>query len=376
MDRFKFGAFHILGVAHSIANGDYPTDPFTNKATFMAKALYDAGYEVYYYGVEGGNPVCTEHVNVVSTEKFKEQYPDHFSTAKTAFATADGVAWDEFYKNAHEEIKKRMKDDGTKDFVLSFFGWPMQKVTDGLPCVIVEPGIGHPGPYPADKAYRIWESYAWQHFMYGKEKRDDLDKWPGHYSTVINTMVEPSEFPFSDKKEDYFMFMGRINWGKGISVALEVANHFNKKLIVAGVGDLESAIPKNIPRDNLEYVGVLNHSEKCEYLKKAKAFFCPSLYIEPFGHVVVEAGMCGTPILCTDFGAFTETVLQGKTGFRCRTFQDYIEGINNLDQISPFECRQSAIDRFSVEKLLPVYLKFFRDILIQRLDERGWYAVN
>ena len=372
----SFGTFHIIGVAHSIANGDYPTDPFTNKAMFMAKALYEEGHTVYYYGVEGGEVDCTEHIDIVPKEIFKKQYPDHASTVKTAFATAEGVAWDAFYKNGITEIQKRIKGDGSRDFALAFFGWPIQQITDHISCNIVEPGIGHPGPYPDGKAYRIWESYAWQNFMYGKEKRDDLDKWPTHYSTVINTMVDPRDFPFSDEKEDYFMFMGRVNWGKGISVAVEVANYFNKRLVVAGAGDLNLALPDNIDKKNIDFVGVLKHNEKCEYLKKAKAFFCPSLYIEPFGHVVVEAGMCGTPVLCTDFGAFTETVLQGKTGFRCRTFNDYIEGVNNLSSINPFECRQLAVERFSIKKLLPVYYKFFRDILTQRLDERGWYAVN
>ena len=374
--KIEFGAFHIIGVAHSIANGDYPTDPFTNKATFMAKALKDAGYKVYYYGVEGGDVQCTEFVPVCSKETFYKQYPDHAATVATSFATCKGAAWDEFFARCPGEILKRLEGDGSRDFVLPFFGWPMEKITDQTPCNVVEPGIGHPGPYHETKAFRIWESYAWQHFMYGKEAKDEVDKWPTHYSTVIPTMVDPEEFPFSEDKDDYFMFMGRLNWGKGISVALEVANYFNKKLVVAGAGDINSAISSSIDRKNLEFLGVLKHKEKCDYLKKAKILFCPSLYVEPFGHLVVEAGMCGTPILCTDFGAFTETVLPGKTGFRCRTFQDYIDGVKNIDTISPTTCRELAIKRFSTEKLLPVYLKFFNDILIQRLDDRGWYAVN
>ena len=48
--KYKASAFHILGVAHAIADGNYPTCPFTSKSAFFSKALMDAGYKVFYYG--------------------------------------------------------------------------------------------------------------------------------------------------------------------------------------------------------------------------------------------------------------------------------------------------------------------------------------
>ena len=105
---------------------------------------------------------------------------------------------------------------------------------------------------------------------------------------------------------------------------------------------------------------------------KAKIFFCPSLYVERFVHVVVEAGMCGTPILCTDFGAFTETVLPGKTGFRCRTFQDYIDGVKNIDltlrKPSQYK-KQLHFDTFNLIKLLHCLILLNLPLIARLVDD-------
>lgn len=368
----KATAIHVLGVAHSIANGDYPTDPFTNKAMFFSKALYDAGYDVYFYGVEGSEVECTEVVPIVSKEAFYETYPTPDDTRKNHFADILGKAWEEYFKKGPEAVKSRIKDK-TTEIILPFFGYPQADITNPSELLTIEPGIGHPGSF-AD--FRIFESYAWQNFTYGKEGRDETSKWPTSYSAVIPNFYYPELYDFSEYKDDYFMFMGRVNWGKGISLAVEVANHFNKKIIIAGYGDIDQAIPEGVSKKNIEYVGILNLEEKVKYLSKATAFFCPSQYIEPFGHVVPEASLCGTPVISTDFGAFSETVLHGITGFRGRVFQDFIDAINNIHTIDPLTCRKSAVERFSIENILPKYYKFFSDALTLKLDQRGWYALN
>ena len=370
----SLGTLHIIGTAHSIPNGNYPTDPFTNKAMTFSRVFTEAGFKTIYYGVEGGegSVKCSKYVPFATKKRFLETYPTVESTTVTHFSTTDGVVWADFFKNTAALIKENIEDKD-RDIVFPFFGSPCEAITNEVGICTIEPGIGHPGSY-CD--LRIFESYAFQNFTYGKEGRDDNEKWPTHYNTVIPNMVYPKNYPFSQYKENYFMFMGRVNWGKGISLAVELSNHFKTKLIIAGSGKVEDAIPPDMPRDYVEYVGILNHEEKCEYLKKAKVFLCPSQYIEPFGHVVPEASLCGTPILTTDFGAFSETVLDGKTGFRCRVFQDFVDGVARLDEINPLECRKSAIERFGYKTLLPKYLKFFDQVLTMRLDERGWYAVN
>ena len=54
---------------------------------------------------------------------------------------------------------------------------------------------------------------------------------------------------------------------------------------------------------------------------------CASRYVEPFGGVAVESMLCGTPVLASPFGAYTETIQQGVSGWRCHTLGDYLAAI-------------------------------------------------
>ena len=359
--------FHLLTVAHSIPGEEYSTDPFTNKAVTMSRFLFEQGHEVFYYGVEGGelNVKCTEYIPVVKKETFYKTYPTKDSTRKNSFSDANGPAWEEFQKKSPKEIKKRTINN-SQEFLLCFFGSHHKNIADEVNLITVEPGIGHGGSFAP---YRIFESSSWMHYTYGKENLG----WPqNNYNTFIPNFYYADNFEFSSEKEDYFMFMGRVLWGKGLSVAIEIANYFNKKIIIAGYGDLKKEVPKNISLKNIQYVGVLNFKKKIQYLKKAKAFLCPSLYIEPFGHVVPEASFCGTPVLSTNYGAFVETVKNGINGFRNSIFKDYLNGVNNLYKIDPYKCRKFAENNFSVKVISKKYNEYFKNLLM--IKNGGWYG--
>ena len=67
----------------------------------------------------------------------------------------------------------------------------------------------------------------------------------------------------------------------------------------------------------------------------AKALLCPTEYIEPSATVVVEAQLCGTPVIATPWGGFPEYIEDQKTGYLCkspRAFIDAIERVSDLDR--------------------------------------------
>lgn len=86
--------------------------------------------------------------------------------------------------------------------------------------------------------------------------------------------------------------------------------------------------------------------------------------MEPFGYVQIESLLCGTPIITTDWGAFPEVNIEGVTGYRCQTFNDFLTAALHLlnRDIDYINCRKRGED-YRFEKIAPLYEKHFQDIL-------------
>jgi glycosyltransferase involved in cell wall biosynthesis len=83
--------------------------------------------------------------------------------------------------------------------------------------------------------------------------------------------------------------------------------------------------------------------------------------------------MTGTPVITTDWGAFTETVADGVTGFRCRTFGEFVQAVQDAPTLDRSVIRERALDTYSLEATAPKYERYFRRLLTLWVD--GWYAI-
>ena len=185
----------------------------------------------------------------------------------------------------------------------------------------VEYGIGYNGTF---SPYRVFESYAHMHKVWGAQGGYDPDG--KFYDAVIPNYLNPADYPFVSgcDKEDYFLYLGRLIQRKGINIAVETCKRIGARLVVAGQGMKSYENNRLVCEDggvydNVEYVGFATGQKRADLYGKARAVFVPTTYVEPFGAVAIEAQMAGTPAITTDFGAFTETVEHGVTGFRCHT---------------------------------------------------------
>ena len=213
-------------------------------------------------------------------------------------------------------------------------------------------------------------SWAIANHTYGLQKMYK----PSWYHVVIPNYFDASEFEFSAKKEDYYLYLGRISVCKGVQIAIQITNTLNEKLIIAGQGDPISELGlKKLP-DNVEFIGYADAETRKRLLKNAKGLFLISDYIEPFGGTTMEAMLSGTPVITSDWGVFTETVLHGVTGFRCRTFEQFLWATKNIHLINSNACQQWALNNYSLEKVSTMYEEYF--LQLQHLWSGGWYESN
>jgi glycosyltransferase involved in cell wall biosynthesis len=106
----------------------------------------------------------------------------------------------------------------------------------------------------------------------------------------------------------------------------------------------------------------------------AIATFAPTLYIEPFGNVVIESQACGTPTITTDWGAFTENNPDGVTGFRCRTLQEFMDAAEKVKTLDRALIRERAVSLYNLDTIGHQYNAYFERLLT--LWGKGWYEMG
>jgi FkbM family methyltransferase len=256
--------------------------------------------------------------------------------------------------------------------VLSFFGFGHKPITDAFPdLVICEPSIGYSSAYAP---YKVYESYAVMHGLQGPEKISNAEY--KFYDVAIPSGFDLTEFEYTEEKQDYFLMVGRLVWSKGVNIAAQVCEKLGVKLILAGTtfGPHDCHVGHEWPK-HVEYVGYADVEKRKKLMAGAKGLFCPTIYNEPFGYVAIEAMLSGTPVISTDWGAFTETVQHGVTGFRCRTFEQFVWAAKNIDTISPKACREWAEKNYNMKKVGKMYTEYFQSI-VNVSNGSGWYAPN
>lgn len=101
----------------------------------------------------------------------------------------------------------------------------------------------------------------------------------------------------------------------------------------------------------------------------------PSTFLEPFCGVQIEAMLSGTPVISTDWGAFAEYNLHGITGYRCRTFEQFIWAGQQHRQHRPGELPDLGRAQF----LPRPGRRHVRGVLrlgVAHFQWQGWYRPN
>jgi glycosyltransferase involved in cell wall biosynthesis len=375
--------FHVLGIPHTITHPDWCGCAFTQKVAKFLKMMSGRGHELIHYG--HADSLLYEHpdisqVSITDNKLFRRVY-GNYDWKTNGFAhyyRADDEVHQTFWRRAISQIGKRKKPD---DFLLCFWGWGHKPIADAHPDLIaVEPGIGYGGAWAR---WRVYESHTIRNAFYGLDGINNCTQdW---YDVVIPNYFDPDDFEYSDEKQDYILYLGRVYAGKGVDIAIQATAVAGKRLVVAGQGTLAqmgyTRDPDQAQQPGYAYlpahvqeVGYADPAKRRQLLRDAQALIIGSKYLEPFGGVQVEAWLSGTPVISPDTGAFAELNEDGVTGYRCRTFADYVQACRLVDIFWREECRSKG-EQFTLDAVAPQYERYFHDVLNTYVGE-GWYQLE
>lgn len=352
--------FHVLGLPNTQTTKEYSVDGFSAKTIRFCNLLKMLGHQVILYASEQNEAKCDELVTCITKEEQETLLMgNHYSTA----AMDDKYPmWQLFNTRAEKEIGKRKQP---KDFICLLGGTSQKWVCDRHPDLMaVEYGIGYIGSFAP---YRVFESHSWRHMTYGMQGIED----GRNYDEVIYNFFDPDEFPVNyriDRKRPYLLYGGRIVSRKGILAAQIAAREAGMHIKAFGFGDRSLLWPTT------EYLGTPSEAERNKIISEAAMLLAPTMYVEPFNNVVAQAQMCGVPCVTTNFGAFTETIAHGETGFRCNTLEDMVNAIKCWDGFDRRHIRLRAMDMFSVETAASKYAEYFDRL--SGLWNGGWFRIG
>ena len=378
---------HIPGIPYTITRDEYSHDAFTNKVRVFAPMMRRLGFEVYHYGVETSHSNATKQIDLMTKDEWTDlrirswQHIDHTLTYEDAVRrNADPTQivnqlsnWDtpltiEFNARFRRHLVEHYRSTRT-DIVCIPLARTYQEALDQLHYVVVETGIGYMGSY---LPYRIFESHAWLSHTLGQEGTQ-----PHNYWFVIPHAFDVEEFALSLQPAPRKVgFLGRLIPLKGCNVIVEIARRFpDVQFVLCGQGDCTPYL--GVP--NVVYHPPIYGQARSAYLGSCVAFLHLAAYLEPFGCGPVEAQLCGTPVISTDWGGMVETVEQGRTGLRGHTLADFCHGVQMaLD--GAFDrryIRDRAVRLYGTEHVAHQYDYVFRTVLeVHRPEQNGWYSTE
>jgi glycosyltransferase involved in cell wall biosynthesis len=149
--------------------------------------------------------------------------------------------------------------------------------------------------------------FARQRFVASGLPADRLD--------VIPNFVERPDAAERREHGDYFLYLGRINFEKGLDFLASAWSPDMGKLMVVGNGPTRAAVePELRRRGNVTFLDTQPHERAMEILAGARALIMPSRVYEGSPVALAEAYARGVPVIGPRHGAFGEYIVDGVTG--------------------------------------------------------------
>lgn len=358
---------HVVSLPHTLLTRDYEWCAYTAKVWRFIKMMRMAGSPVTLYGPDVADDDARDNAHeyvavITDTDRQRwfgvSRWPGH---AIFNHWSSQAPCWREMNHRTADEIRARWSPGDVLGIISGICQAQVADELADLRPLVAEWGVGYTGVIPG--SHRVYESYAWAHHVAAMLGDDNIR----YFDAVIPNCYDLDDFTprFEQPTDPYLLFMARPIERKGIRIVAEIAQRVDIPVYVAGQ---QSA---DIP--NTTYLGVLTGQRKAEVLAGATALLSPTVYLEPFGGVAVEAMMSGTPVIATDWGAYTETVQNGITGFRCRTLDDFLRAVKKAPELNRRSIACDTAAKYGLAAGSARYHNWFARLATLYGD--GWYSL-
>jgi glycosyltransferase involved in cell wall biosynthesis len=198
---------------------------------------------------------------------------------------------------------------------------------------------------------------------------------------IYNGILSKNDTQFIEKKEKYFLFVGRLTEGKGINALLMAFSEFKKrnqtrfkeyKLYLAGQNNeylpaLLSFVKDNNIADDVVFLG--QRDDVSNLMAKAIALIVPSVY-EGFGRITAEAMFNGCFVIGYDAAGTKEIIESINCGVLYKNQDELVEAMVSIleHRIESYylmikKGQKCAVSLFSTEQNGDEVYNYYSEIL-------------
>lgn len=224
------------------------------------------------------------------------------------------------------------------------------------------------------------------------------------FFSVVYNGVNTELYAYSQKKDDYMFWLGRLPSGKnaegsfmdpkGVRWAIELAEKTNQRLLLSGIVEDKEFFERDIKphlNEKIQWVGGVTPEQSLpiekvvELMQGARVFLMTVNQQEPFGLVMAEAMSCGTPVIAFSRGSVPEVIEDGKTGLIVNQADEttnaewiikesgmpgLIDAVNKLYEMDQNEyaaiqeaCRKHVEEHFTIDKMVSSYEEVYKKLI-------------
>lgn len=191
--------------------------------------------------------------------------------------------------------------------------------------------------------------------------------WEVPFRSVVHHGLDVERYPLGLGGEAC-AFLGRLAACKGPHLAIDAARRARVPVVLAGDAHedertyFREVLAPAFGRDAV-WLGELDQAHKIELLQSARCTLFPIQWEEPFGLVMIESMLVGTPVIAFACGSAPEVIDEGVTGFLVHTVEEMTERIPAIARLDRRTCRAAARERWSAKRMARGYVDLYESAI-------------
>lgn len=193
--------------------------------------------------------------------------------------------------------------------------------------------------------------------------------WASEQLAYVPNYVRVDEFTPRFEPGDYFVYIGRLSYEKGVATLFDAAAAAGARLIVVGDGPLRESLSKKAEATDaqIEFAGFQSGDKLFDLIKNSRAMVLPSEWYENAPISLLEAYACGKPVIGARIGGIPECISEDETGWLFESgsaegLSDVLKRVQSMPDATVLAAGKAARARVEARHTPEHYLNSMRDL--------------